>query len=356
MLSLEDDPEARLIVIRRFKNDETLRIGLYDLLDRLSLVKIQSQLTTLAEVVMKRTMDLVIELVLGRPLDSGEVPLVIMGLGKLGGRELNYGSDLDLIFVLGEDESGQSLDMEKAVRLSQRFISYLSLHLEAGPGYEIDSRLRPSGRQGPLVVTLDSLARYHETSQLWEKQALLKMRPILGSDRVARRVKALAEEVLFKRELPGDAGRRIDELRQRMARERGRIKPGGGGTVNLKFSPGGLVDIEFLTQYLQLVHGRTMTGAVRSPSTKVALKSMVKNNLGPAGMEKLIPAYDIVSRAVSRLGLIYNRSGDRAAYTEEEISRIDLPGTGKDPLKALVSSMEAVLTVYGKVFDEKGMS
>ena len=224
MVSLEKDPENLLTVIRRFKNDETLRIGLYDLLGKLSLIQVQSQLTDLAEVVMDRTMALVSKMVLrGRPLKDAPFPLVVMGLGKLGGRELIYGSDLDLIFVMGEGTK-PSLSLEDSVRLAQRFISFLSIHLEAGPGYEIDSRLRPSGSRGPLVVTVDSFTKYHLTSMLWERQALLKMRQSLGPASLGDRVKLEAKKAVFCHELPDDAARQIDDLRQRMSKERSRAQ------------------------------------------------------------------------------------------------------------------------------------
>ena len=348
MLCRDDDPETMLTVLRRFKNDETLRIGLYDIMGRLTLDQVQSQLTNLAEVVMERTLAIAARLVLKGRDPASPLPIAIMGLGKLGGRELSYASDLDIIFVLGGPRRGvPEMRAEDAVRLSQRFISYLSMPLEAGPGYEIDSRLRPSGGQGPLVVTTDSFKRYHETSQLWERQALLKLRRILGPTGLCSRVKALANTAIFGRELPEDAALKIDNLRQRMARERGRIKP---GALNLKFSPGGMVDVEFVTQYLQLIHGRKFRGGLRSTNTKQALRALSARDLGPPELSRLVRSYDLLTRVSSRLGLIYARTGDRAAFTEEEMAAVDLPETGDDPMKVIRDGLDVVRSVYTVVF------
>ena len=350
MLGLDDDPEACLSVIRRFKNDETLRVGVYDLSGRLSLTRIQAQLTSLAEVVLTRTLDLTARMLAPQKKTGQSLALAVLGLGKLGGRELAYGSDLDLIFLLGRGKNAVNLTVEEAVRLTQRLISYLSVSMDAGPGYEIDSRLRPSGRSGPLVVTAESFAKYHETSQLWERQALLKMRGVLGPAHLLKKVRSLALRTVFENELDPDAARKIDDLRQRMTRERARLKP---GTINLKFSPGGLVDVEFLTQFLQLKNGRRQVGGVRSTGTGPALRSLARLGRGGSGLPEAAEDYELISRLSMRLGLIYARSGDRAAYTPEEIASAHLPDISPDPLAELEAAMGRTAATYDRVFGRK---
>ena len=334
------DPETRLELTRRFKNDELLRIGLYDLLGVLAFHEMEEQLTLLAETVMASTLALAVELVPG----AARLPLLVAGLGKIGGRELSYGSDLDLIFVLG---GGKGAAMETAVKVVQRFINFLSVPMSEGPGYDIDSRLRPSGTFGPLVVTPVSFARYHQTSQLWERQALLKLRPLLGPASLGRRVKTLANRVVFGRPLPEDAARQIAKLKERMARERGRVRP---GWISFKFSPGGLVEAEFLAQYLQLVHGAGAAGGVRSPSTRKALAALSRRGLGPAGLKDVAEAYALLGRVSSRLRLVHGRSGDEAAFTAEEVATLNLPDLKPDPAEAVRRAREAVETAYGKIF------
>ncbi|MBU2549503.1 MAG: bifunctional [glutamate--ammonia ligase]-adenylyl-L-tyrosine phosphorylase/[glutamate--ammonia-ligase] adenylyltransferase [Proteobacteria bacterium] len=345
LLGRETDTEIRLGVIRRFKNDETLRIGLYDLLGELNLTQVQSQLADLADLVMARTLDLAVDLMLPERASSGApVPLAVIGQGKLGGREMSYVSDLDLIFILGRGVP--ELGMEQAVRLAQRFNNYLTTPLAEGPGYETDARLRPSGRQGPLVVTPSSFARYHETSQLWERQAMLKMRLVLGPERLGTRVRGMAARAIFRRALPEDAARAIDGLRRRMIRERGPMKP---GAISLKLSPGGMVDAEFLTQYLQLVHGRDHVGNVRSRTTQTALRALVAKGLGPEGLAEVVPAYELMTRLANRLGLIHGRSDDANGYSPEEVRALTLPVEGGDPLAGLEKAMAVVRRTYAEV-------
>ena len=309
----------------------------------------QTQLTDLAEVVVDRTMRLVMDMVLP-DMDPEKMPLVVMSMGKLGGREMAYGSDLDLVFVLhGETE----LPMERAVKAAQRFISFLSLHMDAGPGYEIDSRLRPSGSHGPLVVTADSFRRYHETSLLWERQALLKIRRIWGPEELGDRVLELAEEAIFGRDLPDDAAAQIDNLRLRMSKERGRIRK---GSINMKFSRGGMVDVEFLTQYLQLIHGREYGREILYPDTGSALRSLANKGLGPEGLKGLEDDYGLLGRTACRLGLVYNRSGDRASYVPEEIDRAHLPDVGDPATESITRAMERVALVYDRVFGRDGQN
>jgi len=350
VLGAQEDFELRLGVIRRFKNEETLRIGLYDLLGELTLNQVRDQLTTLAEVVMARSLDLAAESVFKGRRPEAPLPLSVMALGKLGGQEMFYGSDLDLIFIFGQARGALDLGLETAVRLAQRFSSYLYLPLAEGPGYQIDPRLRPSGSRGPLVVTPASFARYHRTSQLWERQALLKMRRVLGPVDLGAKIRAAASRAVFHRPLPEDAAERIDELRQRMTQERGRLQ---GDAINLKFSPGGLIDVEFITQYLQMVHGRRNKGAVRAVSTSSALKGLIKKGLGPRGLAELPAAHELISRVANRLSLIYARSGDAAAFIAEEIGSLNLAVVGPDPFIALQEAMETVSKIYAEVFGRK---
>ena len=335
------DLEDCLSLIRRFKNDEILRIGLFDILGELDFNQVQNQLAFLAEVVMESSLAKAAEQV----AKGNDVPVVVMGLGKLGGREMNYSSDLDLLFILGgRGNSGRA--MEQAVRVVQRFISFLTMPLAEGPGYTIDSRLRPSGTFGPLVVTPSSLARYHEKSQLWERQALIKIRLVLGPERLGKRVKTLARKAVYQKSLPPDAALLINDLRRRMTRERARLKP---DTVNFKFLPGGLVDIEFLTQYLQMRYGGKIGGNLRSSSTGIALRALHEKGLGPVGLDKVSEAYNLIARVSSRLGLTYGRSGDEASYLEQEVSSLKLPGLLSDPLTEVREAMELTSRVYTEV-------
>lgn len=202
-----------------------------------------------------------------------------------------------------------------------------------------------------MVVTSESFAHYHRASLLWERQALLKMRRVAGPGPLGGRVKALANQALFGRPLPDDAAAKIHDLKQRMVRERGRVKP---GTINFKFSPGGLVDVEFVTQYLQLVYGRHIKGPVRSPNTRTALAALAaRKDLGPK-LDGLADAYERLSRAAGRLALVYNRSGDRAAFTPDEIDRALAVENQPTASADIQAALDRVAAVYAVVLADWG--
>lgn len=345
--------ESLQSVLRQVRLREMARLAVRDLTGRADLAEVTRSLSSLADACLTAALDAAMRQVAAKygrtPGTIGFFP-VILGMGKLGGRELSYGSDLDIVFVVGRGRGSARLSMENTVRLAQRLTSFLSVHLEEGPGYEIDSRLRPSGRSGPLVVSPASLAAYHRTSRLWERQALIRMRHVLGPASLGDRVRRVARAAVYRQELPADAAAQIHRLRVRMTRERAQIRP---GTINLKFSPGGLVDVEFVTQYLQMVHGRTEQGRVRSPATVAAIQALSRRGLGPSGLAELAGAYELVTRVANRLGLIHARGGDTAAFTPEEVSGLDLAVTGPDPLACLQSAMETARGLYREVFGQE---
>src|SRR5262249_28524793 len=138
-------------------------------------------------------------------------------------------------------------------KFGQRLITVLQTTTKEGIVYHIDTRLRPSGRSGPLVSSLEGFRQYHETSaQVWERQALIKARPVAGDPQLAAQVAEIATAFVYRAPLQHDDVAEIRRLRQRMERELARE---GHGRVNIKTGRGGLVDVEFLTQMLQLLYG-----------------------------------------------------------------------------------------------------
>lgn len=339
-LAGERDPEEIISLIRRFKNDEVLRLGLFDILGQVKGGSIRLQLTALAEVTAEAVMETARQLTPG----GRELDLAVAGMGSLGARELSYRSDLDLIFILG---GASQEELVQAIKLVQRFISYISIPLPEGPGYQVDSRLRPSGTQGPLVTDAAHFRRYHQKSDFWERQALLRLRPLMGSEKLTRRIRQAVVQAVHHWALPSDLAQRIDSLRTRMSRERARLQE---GMVNLKFSPGGLVDIEFITQYLQLIHAPRLRGRIRSASTLTALAGLNQHHLGPRGLEKLPQALELISTFNRRLGLIHARGGDAAAYTWGEIAALNLPGTPPDPAARLEEALDLAHDLYHQTF------
>src|SRR5207245_8940404 len=175
------------------------------------------------------------------------------------------------------DGARRASDHEHFARVAQRLISHLTLPLREGLLYRIDTRLRPSGSAGPLVVSFDSLATYHgREARLWERQALLRARPVAGDARLfARASREVLEPSLYRRLDAKEAARELLAMRERMERE---IAAESGGRYNSKLGRGGLVDVEFAVQFLQLVHGAEHP-TVRSASTPQALSELLEAGL-----------------------------------------------------------------------------
>lgn len=268
----QDDPtDASVGALRRAKSRVTMEVGLAELSGELSSRDAQRVLTAVAEA----TLDQVVRLALAdRGLDGG---LVVVGMGKLGGREIGYGSDLDIFFVYEATTDDEDVAV-RYVRAAQRVLRLVSMPHGDGPGYELDTRLRPSGNHGLLVVSLEAFRRYHAEREGrdpeaagWERQALLRARPVAGDAALGEAVMAIATHAAYERGAP-DATR-TQHLRMRMERELGRERRDEGALrIDLKFGYGGLVDVEFAVQYLQMAHGKDRS--VRTPETEQALDAL----------------------------------------------------------------------------------
>ncbi|HEX9577800.1 MAG TPA: bifunctional [glutamate--ammonia ligase]-adenylyl-L-tyrosine phosphorylase/[glutamate--ammonia-ligase] adenylyltransferase [Myxococcales bacterium] len=322
---LSPDVEAVLTELRRFHNEEVLRIALHDVAGALDVESVSRQLSDLAGVCVESCLALAtaeIEKRDGAPrgLDGAPTSLVVIGLGKLGGRELGYHSDLDLLFLYstpGETEKRVS-NHEHFARVAQKLISHLGLPLREGALYRIDTRLRPSGNAGPLVVSFEALATYHSReARLWERQALLKARAVAGDETLFARARTqVLEPSLFRREKPEDAARELLSMRERMEREIAAESP---GRYNSKLGRGGLVDVEFAVQFLQLVHGAEHP-RVRSASTPQALADLLQAGLlAPEDHQPLARGYRFLRRLESRLRIVRDRSVDHLPESGREL-------------------------------------
>lgn len=231
----------------------------------------------------------------------GRVPdseLVVLALGRLGGGALTHASDLDLIYLFTGDYAAES-DGEKPLgavlyynRLAQRLSAALSVPTASGPLYEIDTRLRPSGTQGPLVVSLDGFARYQrESAWTWEHMALTRARPIFGSAEARSAVSAVIAAVLGGERPARDIVADAREMRAEMARH----KP-PQGPLDAKLLPGGLVDLEFTVHVAQLIHHRGLT-----PGLGAAIDALVTEGLMPP---ELRAAHDFLTRLLVTMRLL----------------------------------------------------
>jgi glutamate-ammonia-ligase adenylyltransferase len=298
-----------------FQQVNTLRVAAADVSGALPLMKVSDYLSDLAEVILEAVVRNVwqeLAVKHGTPPESGQGDTIgdfaIVAYGKLGGFELGYGSDLDLVFLhaarTGQTRGGpQSIDNAQFfARLGQRVIHILTSHTRAGRIYETDMRLRPSGSSGPLVSHIEAFERYqHQEAWTWEHQALIRSRAICGDPALQERFEKVRRDVLVR---PRD--RR--QLRQDVADMRGRLikenPPTDDRLFDLKQGHGGIVDIEFLVQYLVLAYAGQHRGLTRWTDNVRLLVTLIDSGLiDHLTAYRLREAYLTFRAAVHRLSL-----------------------------------------------------
>ncbi|MBX3186788.1 MAG: bifunctional [glutamate--ammonia ligase]-adenylyl-L-tyrosine phosphorylase/[glutamate--ammonia-ligase] adenylyltransferase [Labilithrix sp.] len=257
------DPEDVFVgALRRAKARLMMEVGLAELSGEL--------LTREATLVLSAVADATLEHATAYALEEKGLAggLTVVAMGKLGGRDIGYGSDLDIFFLYepGHDDDGSQ--SERYVRAAQRVLRLVSAPHGEGPGYELDTRLRPSGSQGLLVVSLDAFAKYHDTgAQDWERQALVRARPCAGDAALGRRFSAVAKKIVYERGAPDPA--RLHHLRMRMETELARESE---TRHDVKLGKGGIVDVELAAQWLQMKYGGDPR--VRTTDTETALSAL----------------------------------------------------------------------------------
>ncbi|MEN6437748.1 MAG: hypothetical protein ABFD97_04130 [Syntrophobacter sp.] len=306
LLERSDDYEEKLEWMRRLKNERILQLIISDLKAEIDFSALEEELSALADFVLGHTLETV-KCNLGLPAD---LPLSVLGMGKLGSREMSYQSDLDLVFIYQPQtgESGNQIP-GPVVRLIQRFMNMLNIPLHEGPGYAVDARLRPTGNYGPLVVTSNAwLDYYKKQADIWEIQALLRARHVAGDASLGRWVEDQAGGICHVRRDSDEVWPRICHLRDRMEKERSEETE---GTINLKLGIGGLADIEFLAQGIQLVKGERELAA-RSRSVRRTVREILPNTPEASGNAAIIDGAFRALRAVDhRLRLYANSSSGK---------------------------------------------
>ena len=292
--------------IRRAKLRVTLEVVLADIAEEVGVIDVTRVLSSLADAALDRALRAAVG-------QTGPVEgMCVLSVGKLGGGELGYGSDLDVLFVFepkGERDEGE--EMVQRVRQAQRTIRVLSGVHPQGPGYELDTRLRPSGAQGVLVTSRRSFARYHGLDDHhavgvraapWERQTLLRARFTAGDSDLGARVCSLAQRAAFDSEPPPPD--EIHRLRMRLENEMGRER---GGRLDIKLGRGGLLDIEFAVQWLQMRFGHDPR--VRSTNTLDALKGLESSGALPSDQATCLrEGYLFLRKLEQRLHVVHNTS------------------------------------------------
>jgi [glutamine synthetase] adenylyltransferase / [glutamine synthetase]-adenylyl-L-tyrosine phosphorylase len=261
-----DDPERQVEALRQFQKAAVFAVALSDVTGRLPLMKVSDRLTDIAELIVQCCMDLAwdqMTKIHGVPY-CGEseakcrmVKVAVAGYGKLGGLELGYGSDLDLVFL--HDSHGEFQQTRAArpvdnvvffLRLGQRIVHLLTMHSAAGRLYQVDMRLRPNGKGGFLMTGIDAFEAYQrQDAWTWEHQSLLRARAVAGDESLRARFEAARRRVLCEAVRRDTLKSDVLQMRVRMRRE---LSEAGPRQFDIKQDAGGIADIEFLVQYLVL--------------------------------------------------------------------------------------------------------
>lgn len=307
----EEDLEAQMNALSRIKDGVVLRVAASELSGTLPIMKVSDNLSFLAEVMVEQAVVIAraeLEKRFGEP-GGDQAAFAVMAYGKLGGLELSYGSDLDLVFVF-DGADGQTAGpkvIDNALfytRLAQRVVHVLSAQTSSGRLYEIDLRLRPDGDSGLVATTLSALRRYQlESAWTWEHQALVRSRAVAGDGSLKRSLESLRREVLS---LPRDhqnLAREVCDMRRKMRVEHEAATEPSAHAC-LKLDAGGIVDIEFVVQYLVLAHAHEYP-ALADWSDVIRVLAMLDQRGLVSGdtAEALSQAYLAYRGAVHRLAL-----------------------------------------------------
>jgi len=352
LLGVANDYEAELDALRRFRNEELLRIGVNDIHGLLEPAEVEAELSLLAEVCLAGAL-----LVAAGSLAERHGPtpgrFTVIALGKLGRSAITYHSDLDLIFLYDAGrQSPRDLSVhEYFTKLAQRLMVVLQITTREGYVYKIDTRLRPSGSNGPLVSSLEAFREYHRTSSaLWERQALISARGVAGDASLAAEADGVITAFVFGRGLDEQGVLEIARMRARMESELGRDDR---DHWDLKTGRGGLVDVEFITEMLELRHGHDHP-SVRRRRTEEALDALYEARLLSAEDHRaLLSGYRFLRRVESRLRIERDQAVDTLDKNDPKLPslarRLGYQGDGAE--RRLLGEIEATRERIRAIFD-----
>jgi glutamate-ammonia-ligase adenylyltransferase len=352
-----------------FRRRELLRIFLRDRLGYASLLEITEELSSLADAIMACALSAVMMDVEGRhgkPItESGVGPAVftVLALGKLGGRELNYSSDIDLLFLYSEngETAGPHAISNKEFfkKAANQFTNLLSTYTAAGICYRVDLRLRPEGTLGEMCLPLPAAEEYYaKRARDWELQMLIKARVAAGDEALGRALLDFVEPAIYSTTLDFSTIETMSETRERITEKLARKRFSKEG-LNVKLARGGIRDIEFLVQCLQRLHGARETW-VRHGGTLLALKRLHDRDLlSTTEYSRLADAYQYLRRMEHLLQLEDDRQTHTLPLNPVELERLarrmSAPedrthsGTAAQMLKDLNQRLESVQVIYERI-------
>lgn len=321
--------EDKMYLLRQFKNSEWLKIALLKYSEAIDNSTMELFLSNLAEAILVTVVE-IWEEALNKKYEKPKEEFALIGLGKLGTKEMNFHSDLDLIFIYQSDDEKAAFYNTK---LLQRVITALTVTTKEGYLYKVDMRLRPTGSQGPLVTTFENFENYHkESAWVFEKQALTKARVLGERDVFKEKIETLIEKIVYENNYEEQYLKtEIKKMRKKIEEE---ISSKQKGLIDIKTGKGGLVDIEFIVQYIKLSHGKKHK-ELREVNTEEFLK-VLKNFeiLSLSEVDELLKSYIFLKSLETNLRI-------NAGYSKDSLN---LEEIDEEVIKFLLSGYNATFT------------
>jgi glutamate-ammonia-ligase adenylyltransferase len=319
------DPQAGIRVLRGLRRQELLRVAAADLLGRLDVVRLGQALTDVAVATLQAGLDVAVRAyALQTGIAVADVPmdLAIIGMGRLGGGEMGFGSDADVLFVHRAREGADEGKAGAAANAVAHTLRRLLGEPAPDPAFEVDADLRPEGRQGALVRSLSAFREYYERwVSVWEVQALLRAVPVAGDEELGRDFVALVDPIRYPAD--GLTAEQVAEIRRIKARvERERLPRGADPATHTKLGRGGLADVEWTVQLLQLEHAAQVP-ELQVASTVDALPVLADARLLDAEQaEALRAAWELATRARNAIFLVRGRPSDQLPRPGHELDGV----------------------------------
>lgn len=327
------EDSAVLRAFRRFRQKHMLRIGTNDIIRDRPLEEITRDISRVADCAVEVALETALAQVekrFGEPFTHTGEPsrVVILAFGKLGGKELNYSSDIDLMFLY--DEEGQTQGRRSFsisnddfyARVTTEVVRLLTTHTDRGQAYRVDLRLRPEGHRGPLARSLASTLSYYDTmGRTWERQALIKVRPIAGNTKLGEEFLRAIEPFVYRKYLTAAEINEIKAIKRRIEHNTNRA---GENNTEVKTGHGGIRDVEFTIQFLQLLNGGDLPG-VRQRNTLKGLRSLEDVGcLTDQEYRVLEDSYRFLRKVEHRLQIMFDLQTHRLPDREDELRKLAL--------------------------------
>jgi glutamate-ammonia-ligase adenylyltransferase len=327
------EDSAVLRAFRKFRQKQMLRIGTNDVIRDRPLEEITRDISRVADTALEVALATGLRLTsrrFGEPLTTQGQPArcVILAFGKLGGKELNYSSDIDLMLLYDDEGATRGNHITSIgnddyfARVTTEVVRLLTTHTDRGQAYRVDLRLRPEGHRGTLARSLASTLAYYDTmGRTWERQALIKVRPVAGNIRLGEEFLKAIEPFVYRKYLSVAEINEIKALKRRIEQKTGRA---GDTEKEVKTGHGGIRDVEFTIQFLQLLNGGDLP-AVRQRNTLKALHALEDVGcLTDQEYRVLDDAYRFLRKTEHRLQLMFDLQTHRLPHRQDELRKLAL--------------------------------